>query len=114
MGGAGLATAISSPLGGQVGRGQRCPASKTAPRAAQNTQELAADIVPQPGQYRGMLGELEKQFSLTRVALSTGGRTKSKSVGLVLVLLLGSGASSERFHQKWPETRVSVEIVCSS
>ena len=51
---------------------------------------------------------------LTRVALSTGGRTKSKSVGLVLVLLLGSGASSERFHQKWPETRVSVEIVCSS
>jgi hypothetical protein len=79
MGGARLATAISSPLGGQVGLVQRCPAPKPASPAAQNTPELPIDIIPQPCQYRRVRGGLEKQFFLTRAALDTCGAQKANS-----------------------------------
>ena len=41
-------------------------------------QKLPVDIPAPPCQYRAMLGEPKNQFSLTRAALSTCGRAKSK------------------------------------
>ena len=50
--------------------------------AAQNRRELPIDILPQPFQYRGMLGELKNQFSLTRAASRTRGRAGSRFLHL--------------------------------
>jgi lysozyme len=60
------------------------------------------------------------QAALNCLTIGGGGCVAAPTIGTpqrtgsTFTLSLGSGASSERFHQKWPKTRVSVEIVCSS
>jgi len=87
MGGACLATAIRPSLHGQgapshaqhstfcVPHRRNRPASD--PEAGEN-----CPLTPPPSlwQCRAMLGETKNQFSLTRVASSTCGRMKSKSI----------------------------------
>jgi hypothetical protein len=48
------------------------------PKSAETRKNQSLTRPTMLWQYTGMLGELEHQFSLTRAALSTCGRAKSK------------------------------------
>jgi hypothetical protein len=56
--------------------------------ASQNPQELAVDIPTLLCQYRAMLGETQNQFSLTRAAPCTSGRSKSKCLSVQFQTLM--------------------------
>ena len=57
---------------------RRPPKAKTAQENGKNCGNNCWLTSQHPCQYPAMLGELNNKFSLTRVALSTGGRAKSK------------------------------------
>src|SRR5208337_2854611 len=51
---------------------------------------MAVDTTAGSGQNRTMLGEIKDQFSLTRAALSTGGRARSDHLSVSVSCTLGA------------------------